>query len=585
MGGSHWRRFSSLVEEMSSPFKHLLLLAVVISCAVIGMIALPDGDLQTKAEVTPDSIETEKPSPTSSTTPSSDVLRTESTANLKGPVVRGRFVLAAEFELEDFEVTVSERYNQQTHSSDSAIGLTVHEDGAFEYRLKDLAPANLWFEQNGFEGRAYRLTGLKFSAEKEYSPALRARVDVESSGKPQYIDLGEVELIADRPMVHGVIRYGNGGVVARRLLSIHRYEPQPDGSSCAGALVAGRIFTDRSGEFAFFASEAEDSQYVLVGGGFEFEPMELVFQPFGEKLIVEMVLRPHINGRILVDPEINSADISIVAVYEDEDEFMHREDYDGHLESMIQFSRRVKNHTPVRLEFVTRTREPIYLTQEYTLASGQSEYPAELNPLDLRGKLRVSHISVFDSMGNPLTGRAEFKHKIQQPRTNQIATGRQDTTVVNGEARIAHVEAIPNVVVSADGFNAKRIPNLDGDITVVLEDGLTIQVQIPQELTHYRDGVMKLYLSPMDLGDGVSFPILPGAFDGQGIASVQLPRSGEYQFRLDYRPLMIESESELEGSKNELPRTISIAKQSHHVHSNNQVITLHVSNSELAKIE
>ena len=198
---------------------------------------------------------------------------------------------------------------------------------------------------------------------------------------------------------------------------------------------------------------------------------------------------------------------------------------------------------------------------------GQELAPPELNPLDLRGKLKVFTVSSVDENGKLV------------PSDFEILSGERTTTSLgweSSEKRFAVVEPLPSLRISSPGYVSALLPNVQADAVVTLQKALTAQLQIPSQFLHYRDGLVNIDGGYFIADNGRYESLSHTDLDENGIAKVYFPKPGEYIIRLDYTPRF--------GSERMQRRSTDFMKTSFQVNGDGQDFVFDVDQVELDKL-
>jgi hypothetical protein len=493
-------------------------------------------------------------------------IRTER-PNLKSTLVRGR-VVDGDGEPVSFDlVRIAEHYGADDYSSKKSPQQGVAGEGSFEYSLKDLSNSNRWFLENGFPDKAYVLKGLRFTAEISDGRDARASIKLSAPDQVQVIQLGDIPLQADEPLVSGVILEQDGTPVPSLSVSISRTIYKGDKLQTFN-VTNGRFITltDRDGRFICYADGTQPGEYQLRIWGPAYEQYEQSFKPYQKDLKITLQPRPVIKGRVLVDEVIDpyqlTSHLSNGGIpYGDEGPSLYFIE-----PGVLGLSHMATSDLPFQLEIRTSPTSVLFQSQEYTLASGQVLMPPELNPIDLRGKLTAIHLTVKGSKQEPLSGRW----------TKVNGSDRSSESFSNGEAHIFSVGPIPKLMVSAKGNSPTVLSDVKSDASVILKPAIRARLQMPSDSVYFRGGRFRPALKPHYPDENVAFHLKTSDFDFDGFADVEFPGPGEYQIGLGFEPIK-KSEQDRRGQ--------TIAWRSYTVHSDNQLIQLQIDADELAKIK
>lgn len=492
-------------------------------------------------------------------------IRTEAAAKeLRTSLIRGRAVDVNGNGIAIERVRVAEVYGEGVHSSSSSAAPGVEGVGDFEYSLKDLTSANQWFVDHGMADKAYRLQGLRFESRSESGWGSVGEIELQAPAQPQIVDVGDVVLTPLNAIANGVVVDHNGAPVAQAMISVELRLVGEGEQGSRLKLNRDRIVSDDDGRFSVPGEKQRLGEYWILSQCPGYETLEQPFRPFRDEIRLVMRRLPLVEGVILADANVGELlDLRLVteAAF---DPWAMQLGWNIGMEG-VPFTSPVPCHAPFQIEVRLLGSDSLYLSPEYSAAPGKSLRPAELNPLDLRGTFITVGVKLIDEAGNCLDGTATL---IDGNRTSV-------RTVPSNGTSLAALGPIPKLLLSADGFRPKLMHDVKEDVTAVMQAGLTVKVQISADLLHFRGGGFRLAMPSYPLDKDTNYSIPQTRFNADGIATVQFPEAGDYRLALTYDP---PAESNLSQ------RDRTIARQTHAVHTEGQVIQLFVDPSELAKL-
>tara|TARA_B100000959_G_scaffold133332_1_gene139807 strand:+ start:323 stop:979 length:657 start_codon:yes stop_codon:yes gene_type:complete len=166
----------------------------------------------------------------------------------------------------------------------------------------------------------------------------------------------------------------------------------------------------------------------------------------------------------------------------------------------------------------TRHRELILELPNLLLRADQENRPLELQPLDIRGKLRHTAVKVLNSQGQPVI--CHFEYSIAGDLTRSYN--------LDSELTLTSVSDVEMIIVRSYGYATETITPVMSKQTVTLKDAFKVTFQIPEQFINYRGFNVRL----TEQGDS-NIPMPENrAFDSSGELTMFIPIAGEYRFGL-----------------------------------------------------
>jgi hypothetical protein len=365
---------------------------------------------------------------------------------------------------------------------------------------------------------------LEFVVDLEGIGKCEADYELHLQAKPDSYDLGELSLSLMPTLLAGKVLNQKNEVVRQAPVRLEFLDDADPGYPHWYGISAVEGSTDSEGNFRLYGEVPESPAYriwIRTPGYQELRQevtLGLVDQVY--RLGTESVLL----GQILLDPDIPYHKVGVRFSGGDRPE--HARLTATSDPSLVDLEFKGLANTPYSLSVLSPMHEVLYQAEGVTLLAGQELRPPDLQPLDLRGKLRTIRIEVQNPQGVALNARANIF-------TNRISTGSLGPT---GVIEITSVGSIDKIEIHSSGYASQVLTDVDHSLTVVLEPALEVFVQLPAKYIEYRN--CKLTMQPDLLGSKSSdFGRLDTVeFDQNGRVKIFLPELGKYQMVLWFTP-------------------------------------------------
>jgi hypothetical protein len=365
---------------------------------------------------------------------------------------------------------------------------------------------------------------LKFVVDLKGMGKCEADYELHLQAKPNAYDLGELSLIPMPTLLAGKVLNQKDEVVRQASVYLEFLEGADSPYPHWYGINHAEGSTDSEGNFHLYGAVPESSAYrvwIRAPGYQELRQevtLGLVDQVY--RLGTESVLL----GQILIDSEIPYHQYRVSFSGEDRPKSASLTPTSD--PSLVDLEFKGLADTPYSLSVTSQLHEVLYQAEGITLLAGQEVRPPDLQPLDLRGKLRTLRIEVQNSQGDPLNARANIF-------TNRVSTGSRGPT---GVIEVTSAGPIDKIEIHSSGYASQVLIDVDHSLTVVLEPALEVFVQLPAKYIEYRN--CKLTMQPDLLGSKSSdFGRLDTVeFDQNGRVKIFLPELGKYHMVLWFTP-------------------------------------------------
>jgi hypothetical protein len=185
----------------------------------------------------------------------------------------------------------------------------------------------------------------------------------------------------------------------------------------------------------------------------------------------------------------------------------------------------------VRLELEGEA-EPLLTIDDVIVEAGGTVRPPELNPLDLRGALRTVTVRLVDRVGLPWNGQVYYRASGADDEA-----WRSQACLKGVPLKLVTASESLDVRGGADGMRMTDVVRASGEVTLVLEPGYPLRLELPGDLKLSEDDTLSVVLSPR--GEHANDTIdVAGAFDRNGVCELVAAHAGvhDLRFRLKHAP-------------------------------------------------
>ncbi len=470
--------------------------------------------------------------------------------------------------LSNAEIKINEVYDPPKPFGSGFVKLQTDGVGGFQYQLREQLEREVWEGPDAVKRKPSLLEALVITSTVESNIQLDARVVVGMPNEPKEIQLGEIQLAKTKPLVVGLVVDGDKIPIPNAGVRFRWKSISSENNRGSQELPGVYLNTDRDGKFVAYGLRPDAREYTIQIQRKGYQRFEQVVQPSSDEQIFVLVANPAIRGTILADEGVLPNDLRYQAVSGEKK--LYR--IDGRITSTgdptrlsLDFSGAIDQ--PFTFNILTMRSEVLFQSQEFRLMPGQILAPPELNPLDLRGKLKVFTVSCEDKDGNPL------------PCSFEILSGERTRTSFgweSSEKRFAVVEPLPSLRVSAPGYISGLSANVQSDTVITLQKAIAAQLQIAGQFLHYRDGLVGIEGGYFIAENGRYESISHSDLDENGNAEIFFPKPGEYSVSLGYTPRF--------GSERSQRRSHDFGKTLFKVEGDGQILVIDIDQAELDRL-
>ncbi len=164
--------------------------------------------------------------------------------------------------------------------------------------------------------------------------------------------------------------------------------------------------------------------------------------------------------------------------------------------------------------------EPIATVEPVVLTDGSTTAPLELNPLDLRGRLRSIGVEVTNEDGLPIEARVRYRSAGAEAWTSLKQPFLQALKLYTPGAAL-------ELEVDSEGYRSAVLRGVTADVSIKLRPGYPVVVSLRNTPRLPPGGGLRVDLDPLH-GYGSGTP----RSDLAGVARFALPATGEYRVKV-----------------------------------------------------
>jgi hypothetical protein len=409
----------------------------------------------------------------------------------------------------DFDLKIKYRYQDGDYQD--GVRFRTDEQGYFRCEIPQAFPSRILLSQQ-----------VVFSAEYGQFGECEATLDLPPKPQPGENPLGEIQLQATPVLLAGRVLDMENNPIHGAELMIYCSPPRSSGLMNLGRNQKFRAQCNAEGNFVIQGKvEENSSSFVTVNA--------TGYNSFRQDISLGQVdVDFHLGkagvllGSILLDEGIDSAKLSISMKRRLQQDtirlsptakpnlFQFR--YEGNCDTPYVF--RVDENSLVSI----LNGEGLFVLEGVLLPQGGEIRPPELQPLDLRGRIKQYKFIVQDREGQRIDATLSLKSE----------RGSSSTSINRGAATLISSVPITEIAVSAPGFISQTIVDPGPEQTITLEKAMKAEVQLPTQYLHYRGMEIDLQVK----SEQNQTLLRTGPFDSTGHTDLYFPAPGSYQFSL-----------------------------------------------------
>jgi hypothetical protein len=278
------------------------------------------------------------------------------------------------------------------------------------------------------------------------------------------------------------------------------------------------------GRFVIQGELPEAQQFRLQVQALKFETYEQEIQPVGQEVEVRLHPGSFISGSVLFDEEIDPSRMRLNFVQSEHNTDSVRLRPIPGEEGKASFEYQAHPDTPYQLVLESEAGEVLHQQEGVSTQRGETSTPPGLQPLDLRGRLRIIELKAVDTLGNPVD--ATFILRATEDSWNSKAAE-------NGIVALPIARELFEVTVQHAQHASVTLQRVSQSQLIRLEPALEITVQVPQQFLHEESMALSVQMYPEDRSRGRIYAAANRQdVDDQGQATLYAPQPGAYRVSL-----------------------------------------------------
>lgn len=411
-----------------------------------------------------------------------------------------------------------------THSNQNRMRVVTDEDGGFQLSFsgEDL--------ENPADSR--RLLLVEHSI---FGPSLSCSLDLPSTLPRGDLDLGQHTLKPMPLTVAGHVFDNAGQPLVGALVKLES-KTTYDGSEHFywSSVQGGQTRTQADGKFAIHAEVGDEELRVETEANGFMVQTDLVSKG-DQEVEIRMQLGARMEGIVLLDPELPVKKMRVeVGIKQDDEEYAQYQ-HDSALVPVAGERGAYRYQLP-DLETGVATlglQGPQYQTilreENLPLQVGMDCTPLAWKRLDLRGRLKLVELRLFDSSGQSIRTEAEAYLNVGN-----------SLDAKDGKFSLYLLDETPKVSIVAAGYRVTDLHGVSQSQDVILQDGINVRLHIPTDLNLGEGVTLRAQLFP-ELDNIVADESISGGWDipayatessaefgADGIADLRVPAGGSY---------------------------------------------------------
>jgi len=278
------------------------------------------------------------------------------------------------------------------------------------------------------------------------------------------------------------------------------------------------------GRFVIQGELPEAQQFRLHVQAHKFETYEEAIQPTGQEVEVRLDPGSFISGSLLVDEDIDPGRMQLSFVEgEDNTDWVPLRPIAGE-EGKASFEYQAHPDTPYTLVLQSEAGEVLHEQMGVSTQRGETSTPPGLQPLDLRGRMRLIELKAVDTLGKPVD--ATFILRATEDSWNSIQAE-------DGVMTLPIARELFEVMVQHAKHASVTLQQVSQSQVIRLEPALKITVSIPQEFLREESIGLSVQMYPESRGQGRTYSAANRQdVNEQGHATLYAPQSGPYRVSL-----------------------------------------------------
>jgi hypothetical protein len=279
-------------------------------------------------------------------------------------------------------------------------------------------------------------------------------IEIDEPASTGAFDLGEITLIRASTLLTGRVLDEKGEPISAASVLVAEPTSSPNSESFNDAF---RATTLADGSFDLKGNFPVSGKAKLKIWANDFETLVQDIELDSKPKDFSLARSAFLHGSLRLDPRIDSFDIEVIVSMGTDSQKLHYSSRRG--SDLDGFSYAGPAGTDYSLEVRTKTGETLLKLEGLALTANHPLRPAELQPLDLRGKLKTVKIQAHNAQGDPLkfqvfckTGETWVRHGSER-----------------GSVTLITLNSLKKLRIEAEGYVDQYLENIAEDQVVTLK--------------------------------------------------------------------------------------------------------------------
>jgi carboxypeptidase family protein len=279
-------------------------------------------------------------------------------------------------------------------------------------------------------------------------------IEIDEPASTGAFDLGEITLKRASTLLTGRVLDEKGEPISAASVLVAEPTSSPNSESFNDAF---RATTQADGSFYLKGNLPTPGKAKLKIWANDFETLVQDIELDSKPKDFSLARSAFLHGSLRLDPRIDSFDIEVIVSMGTDSQKLHYSSRRG--SDLDGFSYAGPTGTDYSLEVRTKTGETLLKLEGLALTADHPLRPAELQPLDLRGKLKTVKIQAHNAQGDPLkfqvfcnTGESWVRHGSER-----------------GSVTLITLNSLKKLRIEAEGYVDQYLENIAEDQVVILK--------------------------------------------------------------------------------------------------------------------
>jgi carboxypeptidase family protein len=338
-------------------------------------------------------------------------------------------------------------------------------------------------------------------------------------------DFGDLQLSPSAILLQGRVVDQFGEPIAQASVMLQQARLGRDNEVRGWRSINGlQTRSSADGRFVLQGELPDAQQFRLQVQAPKFETYEQTMQPAGQEVEVRLNPGSFISGSVLVDEGIDPSRMQLSFVEGEHNTVWVPLRPVAGAEGEASFEYQAHPDTPYAFVLQSEAGEILHEQPGVSTQRGETSAPPGLQPLDLRGRLRVIELKAIDTLGQPID--ATFVLRATEDSWNSMEAK-------DGVLELSIAKELFEITVQHSKHASVTLQQVSQSQVIRLEPALEITVSIPQRYLGEESVQLSVQMYPEDRGRGRIYAAANRQeFNEQGHATLYAPQAGAYRVSL-----------------------------------------------------